>query len=99
MPEPHQPIILGCVPVGAPGYTPGPDYTRIGCTNCGRAVWIRPKQRAMRRLGYPALCPRCFVALTAAEGMKEARVLNPGAGSHCDLDELNRAIDAGEFDP
>jgi hypothetical protein len=100
MTEPTETRILACVPVGVPGYHPGPDHTETACDRCRRPVWIGPRQRLLRGPGVDVLCAVCVARVEAeiarsAGAQLERRVLNPDAASDLNMDEFRRAWERG----
>jgi hypothetical protein len=61
MSEPKKEF-LGGIPVGAPGYTPGPEHKQMRCSVCPRWCWIGPRQQQVLLERKPAiLCMICAV--------------------------------------
>jgi hypothetical protein len=85
-------MVLACVNVGAPGYTPGRDYQQTSCEGCGHSVWIGPRQMAMRA----NKSARVFCVICCARGGADpgrCLAINPDSGSHFDPAALNAGFD------
>ena len=83
--------IIGCIPVGVPGFNPGTGSKKIICDGegCFIQVWIGPIGAEMRSTGIKALCPACGVKELKNNSDGEpvvlrTKVLNPNHDSSYD---------------
>lgn len=69
--------VLACVNVGMesimqPPYEPGPTHEKVPCDECGRLMWLGPKQKAARiAYDFGAFCVVCLTKQAAKEGALE----------------------------
>ena len=83
-------VILVGVPVGAPGYTPGPDYQQLPCDGCRAAMWLGPLQWGRRGSAAARLCFGCALARLGPKALERTLLLDPHAGSRFDRREAER---------
>lgn len=86
--------ICACVPFGAPGFTPGTDYTLQLCPQCGRRCWVGPKQAIAIAAGLAML--RCIICVARLPGCRPdaVTVLNPACDARWDLQQMDKGLAA-----